>query len=148
MLVHVRLLAFLTLSGLVSTGTTQSYRAKWNDSTVHSKTELCPCALTSSPTAVCYDFVNEEQKTCTSRPCRHTFTCTNREKATHYCFERANRMVRVTPENPGSCSVTKETIHFRVPYGIFPDENPHGTPIDGTQLEDDLHKLEPEACFS
>ena len=146
--VHMKVSVLLFSSVLLSIRTAQRVDSAWNNTSVHSTHDLCPCALLSDTEGMCYDFVNEAQRTCTSRPCESAFVCTNREKATHYCIDRTQDMVRISPKERGRCSMTQQKMHFRIPYGPYDGIEMQGQRNDGAQLDDDLHKLEPEACYS
>lgn len=132
---------------LFSTSTARSSNFSLNNTSLRTNSILCPCVLTDVPKGVCYDFLNEAERTCKNRTCESTFTCTNRERASHYCIERAQEVMRVMPEEPGRCSTRQETKHFRVPYSPFDGSELGGQSDFGAQLDDDLHKLEPETCY-
>lgn len=144
---HVGLCATVLFFVLLSQSTAQPSNSALTISSVHISPRLCPCAISDDPKSVCYDFVNAADGTCTNRTCDSAYMCTNGERASHYCIERAQEVMRLMPEAPGRCSTRQETKQFRVPYGVF-----DGTELGeqgelGAKLEDDLEKFEPEACY-
>lgn len=138
--------AGLLILGFISPSQALSPSLSSGALSVRTSPVLCPCALTDDSKGTCYDFVNEAERTCKSRTCENSYTCTNREKASHYCIERAQEVMRVTPVGAGRCSAVQETKHFRVPYGPFDNWDFAAQDHFDVQLDDDLKKLEPEIC--